>query len=303
MKFIRQVFKEFSADNIFKYSASLSYYMVFSIAPMLVIVISLSGALFGRDAVQGELYQQLNQVLGKVVALQIQDTIKNIHLSGNNFIATVVSVAVLLVTSTTIFGEIQDSLNKIWGLKTKPGAPWWRLLTARLLSFSLIISIGLIMVLSLALNALLTAFGNYLSHYFSDFSVWLVDLLNNGIAFLAAAFLFTLIFKILPDAYIRWKDVIVGGLVTAILFTVGKWGIGIYLGKSNMASLYGAAGSIVLFMVWVYYSAVILYFGAEFTKVFAKLYGERIRPNEFSEFVEIEEKTVSEPKLKNKELS
>lgn len=303
MKFIAQVFKEFSADNIFKYSASLAYYMVFSIAPILVIVISLSGALFGKEAVQGELYAQLNELLGKVAALQIQDTIKNIHLSGNNFVATVISIIVLFITSTTIFGEIQDSLNKIWGLKIKPGRSWWKLILTRLLSFSLIISIGIIMILSLALNAILTAFGNYISRFFSDFSVLMVNVLNNGIAFLAAAFLFTLVFKILPDARIRWKDVIVGGLVTAVFFTLGKWGIGFYLGKTNMASVYGAAGSIVVFMVWVYYSAVILYFGAEFTKVFAKLYGEKIKPNSYSEFVEIKEKTVSEPKLKNKEIS
>lgn len=276
--------------------------MVFSIAPILVIVISLSGVLFGRDAVQGELYSQLNELLGNVAALQIQDTIKQIHLTGNNFIATIISILVLFITSTTIFGEIQDSLNKIWGLKIKPGRSWWKLILTRLLSFSLIISIGFIMILSLALNAVLTAFGKYISRFFSDFSIVFVDILNNGIAFLASAFLFTLIFKILPDARIRWKDVIIGGIVTAIFFTLGKWGIGFYLGKTNMASLYGAAGSIVVFMVWVYYSAVILYFGAEFTKVFAKLYGEKIKPNAYSEFVEIEEKTVSEPKLKNKEL-
>lgn len=276
--------------------------MVFAIAPILVIVISLSGALFGRDAVQGELYTQLNEILGNVAALQIQDTIKQIHLTGNNFVATVISIAVLFITSTTIFGEIQDSLNKIWGLKIKPGRSWWKLILTRLLSFSLIISIGFIMTLSLALNAVLSAFGHYISRFFSDFSIVFVDTLNNVIAFLAASFLFTLLFKILPDARIRWRDVIIGGVVTAVLFTLGKWGIGFYLGKTNMASLYGAAGSIVVFMVWVYYSAVILYFGAEFTKVFAKLYGEKIKPNSYSEFVEIEEKTVSEPKLKNKEL-
>lgn len=285
MKYIKEVIKEFSADNIFKYSASLSYYMVFSIAPILVIVISLGGALFGKQAVQGELYGQLTQVLGNVAALQIQETIKNIHLSGSNVVATVISIGILFITSTTIFGEIQDSLNKIWGLKVKSDSPWWKLIITRLLSFSLIISIGLIMVLSLALNALLTAFGNYLGHFFSDFSILLVNVLNNGIAFLASAFLFTLIFKILPDAYIRWRDVIIGGLVTAVLFNLGKWAIGFYLGKSNMASIYGAAGSIVIFMVWVYYSAVILYLGAEFTKVFAKLYGEKIRPNDYSEWV------------------
>lgn len=303
VKFIKQVFKEFSADNIFKYSASLAYYTVFSIAPLLVIIMSLGGAIFGKDAVQGQVYAQLNDMLGNMAALQIQNTIKNIHLQGNNMAATIISIVVLLLGATTIFGEIQDSLNKIWGLKVITKRGWWKLILNRLLSFSLIASIGIIMILSLLLNALLVAFGNYINRFLSGISVYVVDILNNGISFLAAAFLFSLLFKILPDAKIRWKDVIVGGLVTAIFFTLGKWGIGFYLGKSNMASLYGAAGSIVVFMVWVYYSSVILYFGAEFTKVFAKFYGGNIEPNEYAQWVEMKEKPVSEPKLKNKDLS
>ena len=303
MKFIKQVFKEFSADNILKYSASLAYYTVFSIAPLLMIVMSVGGAIFGRDAIRGEVYGQLNEVLGSVAALQIQDTIKNIHLEGNNFIATIISIVVLLLGATTIFGEIQDSLNKIWGLKVVTKRGWWKLVLTRLLSFSLIASIGIIMILSLLLNTLLVAFGNYIGRYFSHVSVYVMDVLNNGIAFLAAAFLFSLLFKILPDAKIKWKDVLIGGLVTSVFFSLGKWAIGVYLGKSNMASLYGAAGSIVIFMVWVYYSAVILYLGAEFTKVYAKLYGGKIKPNDYAEWVEIQEKTVSQPQLKDKDLS
>lgn len=298
MKFIKQVFKEFSADNILKYSASLAYYTVFSIAPLLLIVISLSGILFGKEAVQGEIYNQLNSALGSVAALQIQNTIKNIHLAGNNFFATVISIIVLFIGATSLFGEIQDSLNKIWGLRIKTKKAWWKLVLTRLLSFSLIVSIGLILILSLALNALLSAFGNYISEHFAGISTFIMTLMNNGISFIAATFLFALIFKILPDAHIRWKDVFIGALVTSVFFSIGKWAIGIYLGKSILSSLYGAAGSIIIFMVWVYYSAVILYLGAEFTKVFAKLYGGKIRPNEYAEWVQTKEKTVSEPKLK-----
>lgn len=296
MRFFKQVFREFSADNIFKYSASLAYYTVFSFGPLLVIVISLSGTLFGKEAVQGEIYDQLNKVLGRVTALQVQDTIKNIHLSGNGLIATTVSIILLVVAATTIFGEMQDSLNKIWGLKIRKGRVWWKIVLTRLLSFSLIISIGIIVVLSLALNALLTAFGNYISRYIDSIELYYMDIVNNGISFLAAAFLFVLIFKILPDAVIRWRDVIVGGIVTSVLFSIGKWGVGFYLIHSNLASLYGAAGSIVIFMVWVYYSAVILYFGAEFTKVFAKLYGGQIKPNEYSEWIKIDGDAVDNPK-------
>ena len=302
-KYIKQVFKEFSADNIFKYSASLAYYTVFSIAPFLVIVMSFSGLLFGKEAVQGEVYDQLNGLIGSVAALQIQNTIKNIHLNNNNFATTVISVVVLIVAATTVFGEIQDSLNKIWGLRIKTKRVWWKLILTRLISFSLILSISLIMVVLLLLNALINSFGTFINKYIADFSLYLIDFINMFLSFLVAVFLFSLLFKILPDAKIKWKDVAVGGFVTAIFFILGKWGIGIYLGKSNFASLYGAAGSIIIFMVWVYYSSVILYLGAEFTKVYAKLYGNKISPNEYAEFVKIEEKPVNAPQLKNKDLA
>jgi membrane protein len=302
-KYIKEVFIEFSADNIFKYSASLAYYTVFSVAPILLIIISLSGLFFGKEAVQGRVYNELNGLIGSVAALQIQSTIRNIHLTGNSFIATVTSIILLIIAATTIFGEIQDSLNKMWGLKIKTKKVWWKLILTRLISFSLIITIGIIMSISLILNAVVTAFGKFIARYMDQFSLYLISFINDLLAFLVSAFLFSLLFKILPDAKIKWKDVVIGGMVTAIFFTLGKLGIGFYLGKSNLTSLYGAAGSIIIFMVWVYYSAIILYLGAEFTKVYANLYGGKIIPNEYAEWVKTEEKLVSSPQLKNKELS
>lgn len=302
-KYIKEVFSEFTADNIFKYSASLAYYTVFSVAPILLIIISLSGLFFGKEAVQGRVYNELNGLIGSVAALQIQSTIRNIHLTGNSFVATVTSIILLIIAATTIFGEIQDSLNKMWGLKIKTKKVWWKLILTRLISFSLIITIGIIMSISLILNAIVTAFGRFIARYMDQFSLYLISFINDLLAFLVAAFLFSLLFKILPDAKIKWKDVVIGGLVTAIFFTLGKVGIGFYLGKSNLTSLYGAAGSIIIFMVWVYYSAVILYLGAEFTKVYANLYGGKIIPNEYAEWVKTEEKLVSSPQLKTKELS
>jgi membrane protein len=301
--YTRQVFKEFSADNILKYSASLAYYTVFSIAPLLIIVITLSGLFFGKEAVQGQVYEQLNQLIGSVAAIQIQDTIKNIHLTGNNFFASIVSIVVLLIGATGIFGEVQDSLNKIWGLRIKTKKVWWKLILTRLLSFSLIVSIGFIMAVSLILNALVSAFGSFIARYINSYSVYFIEITEAILSFLVATFLFSLMFKILPDAKIKWKDVLVGGFVTALFFTIGKWAIGFYLGKSNLTSLYGAAGSVIILMVWVYYSSIILYLGAEFTKVYAKLYGGRILPNEYAEWIKIEEKTVTTPQLKNKDLT
>ncbi|MDQ6844434.1 MAG: YihY/virulence factor BrkB family protein [Bacteroidota bacterium] len=301
--YLRKVFKEFSADNILKYSASLAYYTVFSIAPLLVIVTTLSGIFFGKKAVQGEVYAQLNGLVGNDAALQIQDIIKNIHLTGDNFFASIVSIVILLIGATTIFGEVQDSLNKIWGLRVKTKKTWWKLILTRLLSFSLIVCIGFVMIVSLVLNALVSAFGKFLSRYIHNFSVYFIETSESILSFLVTTFLFSIMFKVLPDAKIKWKDVFFGGFITALFFTLGKLAIGFYLGQSNLATLYGAAGSIIIIMVWVYYSAIILYLGAEFTKVHAKLYGGKIQPNEYAEWIKIEEKHVLNAEFKNKELN
>ena len=299
---VKQVFKEFSADNILKYSASLAYYTVFSIAPLLVVITTLFGFLFGKEAMEGQVYSHLTDLLGSKAALQIQDIIKNIHLDDNSFFATVVSIVILLIGATSIFGEIQDSINKIWGLRVKPNKVWWKLILTRLLSFSLILSIGFIMIVSFILNALISAFGKFIGEYIKNYSVYFIQFTEFLLSFLVTAFLFSLVFKILPDAKVKWRDVFFGGLCTAIFFTLGKLGISFYLGRSNLTSLYGAAGSLIILMVWVYYSSIILYLGAEFTKVFAKLYGEKILPNDYAEWIIIEERTVSSPQLKNKDL-
>ena len=300
---IKDVFKEFSADNIVKYSASLAYYTVFSIAPLLVVVTTIFGFLFGHEAMQGRIYEQLNKLVGSSAAIQIQDIIKNIHLSGNSFFATVISIVILFIGATSIFGEIQDSINKIWGLRIKRHKVWWKLILTRLISFSLIVSIGIIMIVSLLLNAVVSAFGKFIARFIANYSLYFIKVSDAILSFFVAAFFFSLIFKILPDAKIRWKDVLFGGLFTAVFFTLGKLGISFYLSKSNLLSVYGAAASIIILMVWVYYSSIILYLGAEFTKVYAKLYGKNILPNEYAEWVRTEKKTVGAPELKNKDLS
>jgi len=280
-----------------------SYYTVFSIAPLLVVISTLFGFFFGKEAMQGQIYQQLNNLVGSKAALQIQEIIKNIHLAHDSFFATVVGLIVLLIGATSIFGEVQDSINKIWGLRVKPGKAWWKLILNRLLSFSLIVSMGFIMLVSLILNTVVVAFGKFIERYVSSYSVYFIQVTESVLSFLIVGFLFSLMFKILPDAKIKWKDVLFGGFITAVFFTLGKLAIGFYLGQSNLTSLYGAAGSIIILMVWVYYSSIILYLGAEFTKVHAKLYGGKILPNEYAQWIKTEEKTVTTPQLKNKDLS
>ena len=300
--YLKQVFTEFAEDDILKYSASLAYYTVFSLAPVLIVIISICGVLFGKEAIQGHIYGQIKGLVGNDAAVQIQETIKNIHLTGHNIFATIISIIVLLIGATGIFGEVQDSLNKIWGLKIKTKKTWWKLIINRLLSFSLILCIGFVMMVSLLLNALVSAFGTFLARYFSEFSVILVQLTDNVLTFIVTTFLFSLMFKVLPDAKIKWKDVLIGGLITSVFFTLGKLTIGYYLGSSNIASVYGAAGSIMIIMVWVYYSSIILYLGAEFTKVYAKLHGGKIFPNEYAIWIKTEETQVANPVLKNKVL-
>jgi membrane protein len=298
--YIRQVAKEFSADDILKYSASLAYYTVFSIAPLLLIITTLAGIFFGPEAVKGEVYTQLNNLVGNVAALQIQDTIKKIHLTGHNVFASVVSIVFLFIGATSIFGEVQDSLNKIWGLRVKTKKTWWKLILTRLLSFSLIISICFIIMASLVLNVLVASFGNFLDRYIHNFNVYFIEAMDAVFSFFVSLILFSLVFKILPDAKIRWKDVFFGGFITAVFFTLGKLAIGFYLGKSTLGTLYGAAGSIIIIMLWVYYSSIILYLGAEFTKVHANLYGRKIQPNEYAEWAFREQKEVPEVTVKTK---
>jgi len=242
-------------------------------------------------------------LVGSAAAIQIQDTIKKIHLTGNNFFASVVSIIVLLIGATSIFGEVQDSLNKIWGLRVKTKKTWWKLILTRLLSFSLILSICFIIVASLILNIILSSFGNFLNRYIHNFNVYFIEIMDTTLSLVVTSFLFSLMFKILPDAKIRWKDVFFGGFITAVFFTLGKFAIGFYLGKSNLTTLYGAAGSIIIIMLWVYYSSIILYLGAEFTKVHANLYGRKIQPNEYAEWIITAQKRSPDSQLKNKDLS
>ncbi len=284
-----EVIGEFVQDKALKYSAALSYYTVFSVAPFLVIIISVSGIFFGREAVQGELYHQINGLVGNEAALQIQQMITNIHLSENSLFATVVSFVILIIGATGIFSEIQDSINHIWGLKSKPKRGWLKIIVNRLISFSLIVSLGFVLIVSLLLNALVVLLSAQLMKLLPGAGIYIVNGINNILTFLILTFLFGVIFKVLPDAKLRWRDVVVGSVATAILFMLGKFCIGLYMGHSNLTSIYGTAGSIIVVMLWVYYSAVILYFGAVFTKVYAKHTGSEIRPNDYAVWVRTKE--------------
>lgn len=292
-KFIKQVIVEYIADNVLKYSASLAYYTTLSLAPMLIIIITVSGWLFGKEAMKGEVYGEINGMVGSEAALQIQSTIQNIHLNSNTPFATTVSLIILLIGATGIFGEIQDSLNKIWGLKTTSKRIWWKLILDRLISFSIILSLGFVLVVSLALNAVVAAVSKKLTVYMGGAGETFILVIDNILSVIITTIMFATIFKILPDAKIKWKDVLIGAFITSILFMIGKLAIGFYLGHSNLTSVFGAAGSVIVVMIWVYYSSAILYLGAVFTKVFATDFGGKIYPNDYAVWIKVEEVPVS----------
>ena len=311
LKFFRKFFyvlkeagKAFSADNAVKLSAALSYYTIFAIGPLLVIVLSLSGIFLGEAAVEGKLYGQMRGLIGSEAALQVQDIIKNIQKTNNSTIGAIIGGVVLVIGATGIFAEIQDSINYIWSLKAKPKRGIIKFLFNRLLSFSLIISLGFLLIVSLVANALMDILNERLTRYFPDTMVYIIYGTNLLMILGVISLLFAIIFKVLPDGKIKWKDAFVGAFFTSILFLIGKSAIGYYLGNSKLGSTFGTAASVVIILTWVYYTSIILYFGAEFTKVYALEFGGGIVPNETAVFIikqEAKELEISPRRLRKME--
>jgi len=287
--FAKEVFTEFSSDNATKLSASLSYYTIFSLAPMLVVIISVASIFYGREAIQGEVYGQINWLIGKDAAKQIEELIKNARLSQKSGLAAIIGTVTLLLGATGVFAEIQDSINFIWSLKAKPKSGILKYLINRLLSFSLILSLGFLLIVSLLINTLLDIFSQRLQLFFEDGTVYFFFVINLLIVFSVITLLFAIIFKVLPDGKIAWKDSFFGAGVTAIFFMAGKFIIGYYLGQSAVLTTFGAAGSVVIILLWVYYSSTILFLGAEFTKVYTRHFGTPIQPNKNAVLLEKKE--------------
>jgi len=278
----KNAFTSFGDDKVLKLSGSLAYSTVFSLGPLLIVIISLCGLFLGREAIEGQIYGQLKSFVGADTAAQLQEIIKNASISGNSITAVVVGAITLIIGATAIFSEIQDSINGIWGIKPKPKKGWLQFLKNRFLSFSMIIGLGFLLLVSLGVNTIVDLFNSRLARLFPDISVVVFYIINLALTLLITSTIFGVIFKVLPDATIKWRDVMAGAVTTAILFMLGKAGISLYISKSNVGSTYGAAGSLVILLLWVYYSSIILYFGAEFTKAYASLYADPIHPNKYA---------------------
>lgn len=283
---LKDSYNGFTDDRCLKLSAALAYYTVFSLAPLLVLVMSLISVFLGQEAIQGQIFSQINGLVGNEAAKQIQDMIKNVQLSGKTNMALVIGIVTLLIGATTIFVEIQDSVNLIWRVKAKPKRGWLKLLKDRLLSSSLVISLGFLLLVSLIINGLVLAMSDVLTRYIPNIGVLLISAFNFAISTAVVAVLFGVIFKVLPDAKIAWKDVRWGAIFTALLFMLGRYVIGLYVETTSTSSAYGAAGSLIVILVWIYYTAAILYFGAEFTQAYANHFGVKIRPADYAVYVE-----------------
>ncbi|MFC3199722.1 YihY/virulence factor BrkB family protein [Parapedobacter deserti] len=296
---LSDTFSEFSKDSAMKMSASLAYYTIFSIAPLLLIVIWLVGFLYGdvlageQDA-QSEVFEELANMFGPETAAQTQQIIQNMNLSNKSGLGIAIGIGTLIIGSTTIFVQIQDSLNRIWGVRPKPKKGWLKMLLNRAISFSMVLGLGFLLIVSLIANGIIMALSSHLAQYFPEISVHLVEWVNVGLTFLVITSLFAFIFRFLPDARMRFSDVVGGAVFTAALFMLGRYLIALYMQYSAPASAYGAAGAIIVLLLWVYYSAAILYFGAEFTKVYALRYGKGVWPSSYAVKVVLKEEEVED---------
>jgi membrane protein len=281
---IRETFQEWQEDKASQLAAALAYYTVFSITPLLIIAIAIAGSIFGQEAARGEIVGQIQGLVGRKGAEVIQVALDNASQPDLSSIASLISVVILLIGASGVFAQLQEALNSIWNVKPKPGTGIWDLIRKRLLSFGMVLAIGFLLLVSLIVSAALSGLSNFRSTVLPGFDFFW-QILNFVISFGFISLLFALMYKYLPDVKITWRDVSVGAMITALLFTIGKFVLGLYLGGGSFGSSYGAAGSLVIFLAWVYYSAQILLFGAEFTQVYARRYGSQIRPNRHSELV------------------
>lgn len=276
---LKTSFQNWNDDKVPRLGAALAYYMIFSLGPLLVIIIAVASLLFGKDAASGQINQEISQTVGPSVGRAIEDILQNANESASSGWAALIGVVTLLIGASGVFAQLQDALNTIWRVQPKPGRGWLGIIYDRFLSFVMVLGCCLILILSVVLNTTLTA----VSHWWTpvvaaSISVPLLQVINNLISLIVLLFLFALVYKVLPDVQLTWKDVWSGAAVTALLFTVGNYLLGLYLGRYSGVSAFGAASSLVFILLWVYYTSQIILFGAEFTRVYALQHGSGVKP-------------------------
>jgi membrane protein len=279
---VREAAADWVEDKAAQQGAALAFYSILSIAPLLVISLAVAASVFGEDAARREIVGQLQGMVGEEGGQAAEAMLDSAQQPQQGTLATILGIGALLFGASGVFGQLQDALNTIWEVKPKPGGGIWQLIRSRFLSLAMVFGTGFLLLVSLVLSAAIAGMGTYFQSLWPGFES-ISHIVNFAITFLVSTFLFAMIFRFLPDAKIAWNDVWIGAAITALLFTIGKLLIGLYLGKSGLSSAYGAAGSLVVLVVWIYYSAQILFFGAELTQVYARKFGSRIVPKEGAE--------------------
>jgi membrane protein len=270
---LAETYDEFIDDKAIKMSAALSFFTLFSLSPLLLIIISIAGAIFGEEAAGGEIVAQIQNLIGYEGAQIIETVIKNASETETGIVSTIIGIIVLILGSLGVFLELKESLNVIWGAELKPGRGIMGLLKTRLSSFVMVIGTGFLLMVSLVLSSGLSALKNYIGENLPAY-VSIIEIVSNIVLFIIFILLFAMIFKYLPDVYVKWKYVWLGALGTSFLFILGKYLIGLYIGNSSYASSFGAAGSIIVLLIWLNYSSMILFFGAEFSQILRKEYSK-----------------------------
>ena len=282
LKIFKTTFNEWNDKDPFRQSAVIAYYSIFSIPGLLVLIIAIAGYFFGPDTVNENLIAQIRDTIGSESALQIKDMLEKSTSEKSTTWGSIIGVSILLIGATGVFVELQKTLNLIWNVKVKPQNSYWLILKSRLFSFGLILAIAFLLIISLVISTALVAMSSWVKVDTSPLMITIFEIINFIISLGVISLLFAMIFKILPDAKIKWKHVWLGSLVTGILFTIGKTGLSYYFGKAEPASIYGAAGSVILILLWVSYSSMILFFGAEFTAAYAKRYSGIVPPTDIA---------------------
>jgi len=282
-RLIKEAFQEWNQDDASRLAAALAYYTVFSLAPLLVLVIAIASLIFDQATVREQIMAQMESLLGSSGTDVLSTVLENANRPGQSsgWVASIISLVLLLVGATGVLAQLQTSLNIVWNVKTRPDMGVMGFVRKRLLSLGMILVIGFLLLVSLVISSVVTGFSGYLQGLMPGLDA-LTQLINFVVSFGMITLLFALIYRFLPDVRIAWGDVWFGSAITALLFSLGKFLIGLYLGNSSIGSAYGAAGSVIVLLVWVFYSAQILFFGAEMTQVYARRHGSQIQPNEYA---------------------
>lgn len=275
---LKKSFQNFIKNDAFLYAGSIAFSTIFSLPAILIITLSIGATLYERDTVQQELINQVGNLIGKDSTVQIEKIIQNASMDMSGTLARTIGIATLIFSATTVFMSLQTSLNNMWEIKSKPERGWLKYIINRLLSFAMVVSFGFVLLVSLLIDTMLVLVQNSLSNLFDGLTPYILSGFNILLSFVIVSLIFGMLFKVLPDAKIYWRDVWVGAGITTILFVVGKLLIGVYMGNSDVTSAYGAAGSFALILIWVYYSTIIFLLGAEITATYAAMYGRGIIP-------------------------